>query len=606
MDTKPFSGRYEIKRELGKGGMGTIYEAVQLSLNRRVAIKSLHVSLSADTAFVARFQREARAMARLDHENIIRIHDVVAEDTANYIVMEFFDATDLKQRMQHQTRFAPADALAIVGQAADALAYAHCHGIIHRDIKPANIMVSRSGQVKIADFGIAAATDEISVTLTGSIMGTPKYMSPEQARGEPLDGRADLFSLGMVLYEMLSGQTPYQGFSQTAVNARLTSEEEFALGFPPSVPIPLQEMTRSLLRKSKEARPPNADHLAQWIKANAPTLFLGPLDETALTSAETVLMTDQTVPAQIGHSTAKKTRSRKAAVLVPPPRRSVLWIVASCAAMLLLVAGFLLYRPSVGDVPPEPQAPENPIGHPLPPPPPPPPPKNVPLAVSPSLQDVKAAKEAMAAQNDIAALRSVLLQLQHRVSEARGIADDVDSEQCAPSIYQKGVAAAAKGGKGVTAGDEETDRGNIAEAKKQYQGAQIAFKGALALFAQGAEAARNAIRPETDKKQVDALLNQWQQGFELLDFDRLNQTSQISPRQSDIVRQLFARYTTIRLTMDTPVIAGNEAAGKVATVTATIQEVVKPDGSAVVPGPGWSQISLTLHKKNCRWGVIAW
>ncbi len=115
MDKKVFSGRYEIKRELGKGGMGIIYEAVQLSLNRHVAIKSLHAQLSADTSFVARFQREARAMARLDHDNIIRIHDVVQEGDANYIVMEFFDATDLKQRLKNQGRFSPNEALAVIG-----------------------------------------------------------------------------------------------------------------------------------------------------------------------------------------------------------------------------------------------------------------------------------------------------------------------------------------------------------------------------------------------------------------------------------------------------------------------------------------------------------
>src|SRR3990172_3216161 len=247
--------------------MGVIYKAVHTTLNRQVAIKVLHPQYSGDPAFLKRFLREARAMARLDHENIIRVFYVAEDHGSHYIVMEFFPGKDLKQLLIEKGRLSPHEALSIALQVANALAYAHARGIIHRDIKLGNIMIDNSGRAKIADFGIAAATDEISVTATGQIIGTPEYMSPEQARGEQLDGRSDLYSLGMVIYETLVGKTPYEGISRMAIVGKLIYEqEEFALSFPEDVPLSLQELVRLLLKKQAGNRLPDANSLVLKIK----------------------------------------------------------------------------------------------------------------------------------------------------------------------------------------------------------------------------------------------------------------------------------------------------------------------------------------------------
>lgn len=213
--------------------MGIVYKAVHKSLNRTVALKVLHAQYTGDTSFVKRFQREARAMARLDHENVIRVYDVSEDQNAQYIVMEFFPGKDLKQVILEKGPLSLEQALSVALQMAEALAYAHAQGIVHRDIKPSNVMVDSRGKVKLADFGIAAATDEISVTATGQIIGTPEYMSPEQARGEAMDGRSDLYSLGIVLYEMLTGTTPFERLSRMSIIAKLIYEpQEFNLTFP--------------------------------------------------------------------------------------------------------------------------------------------------------------------------------------------------------------------------------------------------------------------------------------------------------------------------------------------------------------------------------------
>ncbi|VAX33253.1 Serine/threonine protein kinase PrkC, regulator of stationary phase [hydrothermal vent metagenome] len=255
MNKKTLSGKYELKREIGRGGMGVIYEALHGTLNRTVAIKVLHAQYTGDPAFLKRFQREARAMARLDHPNIIRVFDVGEDDGLHYIVMEYFFGKDLKEIVLERGIIPQQETLAIALQITRALSYAHAHGIIHRDIKPGNIMVNKAGLVKIADFGIAAATDEASVTLTGHVLGTPKYMSVEQARGENLDSRSDLYSLGMVVYEMLTGRTSFSGISEMAILGKLVYEKnEYDLTFQAHILPSIQNLVSTLLKKDKDER----------------------------------------------------------------------------------------------------------------------------------------------------------------------------------------------------------------------------------------------------------------------------------------------------------------------------------------------------------------
>jgi serine/threonine-protein kinase len=201
------------------------------------------------------------------------VFDVTEEAGVHSIVMEYFHGKDLKRLILEQGRFSAVDTIYVGAQVADGLAYAHAQGIVHRDIKPGNIMLNDRRRVKIADFGIAAATDEISVTATGQIIGTPEYMSPEQARGEPLDGRSDLYSLGMVLYEMLTGQTPFAGISRMAIVGKLVYEkDELVLSFPEDVTAGLRDLVRTLLKKQPGDRLPDASALLARFRALDPSL----------------------------------------------------------------------------------------------------------------------------------------------------------------------------------------------------------------------------------------------------------------------------------------------------------------------------------------------
>ncbi len=202
-------GNCQILEEIGSGGMATVYRAVQQPLGRAVAIKALKPSIAIDSQFAKRFEREAHFMASLQHENILHVHDFLKQDGSMYIVMEYIKGIDLFDLLERRRKL-PADVAAIIALAvARALDYAHFRGIIHRDVKPANVMISRQGEVKLMDFGIARDDTQRDLTETGTGLGTPSYMSPEQILGDKLDFRSDIFSLGIVLYQMVTGQKPF-------------------------------------------------------------------------------------------------------------------------------------------------------------------------------------------------------------------------------------------------------------------------------------------------------------------------------------------------------------------------------------------------------------
>src|SRR3989440_1810370 len=203
-------GRYRIVAELGRGAMGAVYRAVDPLIEREVAIKTLLDDLPAEilNEVRERFLREARSAGRLNHPNIVTIFDVGEDRAVAYIAMELLEGRSLQQIMRNQPRTPFAIAADIAAQVADALDHAQQYRIVHRDIKPANVMVAASGRCKLTDFGIAYVPTS-SMTQTGAALGSPKYMSPEQVAGVPVDGRADLFSLGVVLYEMLTGRNPF-------------------------------------------------------------------------------------------------------------------------------------------------------------------------------------------------------------------------------------------------------------------------------------------------------------------------------------------------------------------------------------------------------------
>ncbi|MBZ5583989.1 MAG: protein kinase [Acidobacteriia bacterium] len=221
-------GRYKIVRELGRGAMGVVYHAIDPNIGRPVAIKTIQLGgrkPEEQERLRERLFREARSAGTLSHPGIVTIYDVEQQGDLAYIAMEYVDGHTLDQLLAPDEAPQPEQIFSILGQTAAALDYAHEKGIIHRDIKPANIMIASGGAVKIADFGIAKITASEQFTMTGSIVGTPHYMSPEQVQGEPVDGRSDQFSLAVIAFEMLTGDKPYTGEHLTTVVYKIVAEQ---------------------------------------------------------------------------------------------------------------------------------------------------------------------------------------------------------------------------------------------------------------------------------------------------------------------------------------------------------------------------------------------
>nr|HMN29901.1 serine/threonine-protein kinase [Caldilineaceae bacterium] len=265
-------GKYEIVERLAQGGMAEVYKAFQPGVERLVVIKVLHDHLAESADFRTRFQREARAIGSLQHPHIVRIIDSDAENERYYMVMDYVEGGSLAEYIKERQRLPVEEALPIGGQVANALAYAHTCGIIHRDIKPSNILFVDDTQhrVVLADFGLARLCEEgaAHLTMTGAMVGTPTYMSPEAVRGEVCDGRADIFSLGVVLYELVTGKTPYVANTPYSMMMKMTNEP---LPSPrtlnPALPLPVEELLLKALAKSPEERFSSADELAQAIGA---------------------------------------------------------------------------------------------------------------------------------------------------------------------------------------------------------------------------------------------------------------------------------------------------------------------------------------------------
>jgi serine/threonine protein kinase len=251
-------GRYKIVRELGRGAMGVVYHAIDPNIGRPVAIKTIHLGARKPEEMDKlreRLFREARSAGILSHPGIVTIYDVEQQGELAYIAMEFVDGETLDQVLSQHAPIAPFKLINVLAQTAVALDYAHGKGIVHRDIKPANIMLARDGAAKITDFGIAKITASDQLTMTGAIVGTPHYMSPEQVQGHPVDGRSDQFSLAVIAYEALTGEKPYTGEHLTTVVYKIVTEDPPPPHrLNPSLSGPIDTVLRKALSKKPDAR----------------------------------------------------------------------------------------------------------------------------------------------------------------------------------------------------------------------------------------------------------------------------------------------------------------------------------------------------------------
>lgn len=368
-------GRYEILQELGRGAMGVVYKARDPNIDRLVAIKVISPEAGMDPAKAKelrdRFQREARAAGRLSHPNIVTIYDCSEVEGRAYIAMEFIEGQTLESLIHADHLFVVEDVAAIGNQVAQALDYAHQHGIVHRDIKPANIMLNTTGMVKVADFGIARIAEQ-SVTRTGLAVGTPNYMSPEQVAGQKVDGRSDQFSLAVMLYELLSGEKAFPGDSLTTVLYRIMQEEPIPLRrVNPGMSDSVDAVLRKAMSKNPANRYPRTADFGRdlMIVASGGTVAVSTaspsLDATTPDGVDTSkvagLKTQMRIPSPAGDGTLAMDAAPGAAS-ASPEKRKLPWpmIVGAGAVVVVLAVGSLVWlRPT--SPPPIVQQPPSPV-----------------------------------------------------------------------------------------------------------------------------------------------------------------------------------------------------------------------------------------------------
>jgi eukaryotic-like serine/threonine-protein kinase len=271
------AGRYELEEVVGHGGMSTVYKARDSLLERNVVLKVLHQQYSEDEQFVERFKREARSVAQLQHPNIVTVIDRGEEGGRQYIVFEYIDGENLKELVVRKGRLDVRTTLEVGLEIARGLSFAHEHGLVHRDVKPQNVLLNGDGGAKVTDFGIARSLDvEHSMTQTGTVLGTSNYIAPEQANGRPVDAQTDVYSLGIVLYEMLTGKVPFPGENFVAVAMKHIQEPSpSVLDARGDVPLRVAEMIDRALEKEREQRFATMDAFADEIEANLAELDRG-------------------------------------------------------------------------------------------------------------------------------------------------------------------------------------------------------------------------------------------------------------------------------------------------------------------------------------------
>ena len=321
-ERRTLAERYALGEVAGRGGMGIVYRASDLVLRRTVAVKVLSAALvEDDSTHVARFEREARAAAALAHPAVVAVYDTGADEATRFIVMEWVSGRSLATILHDRGPFEPAAAIEIAATVADALAAAHAAGIVHRDVKPANVMVAEDGAVKVLDFGIARALDATGLTHASSVLGSAPYMAPEQARGEPADERSDIYSLGCLLYALLTGHPPFKGELAAVVHQHVHLDPRPLREENRRVSPTLEALVMAMLAKSPQERPQSAALVRDRLQA-------------ALASSPTTATVGITATARL----PKSARSRRLGGAPPRIKRPRLLAGAALAGVLLIAA----------------------------------------------------------------------------------------------------------------------------------------------------------------------------------------------------------------------------------------------------------------------------
>lgn len=325
MSAEVIAGRYHLERRLGIGGMSTVQQAFDPRLERRVAVKLLAEHLAEDSNFVARFRREALSAARLVHPNIVQVFDFGLDEPTgqHFIVMELVDGPSCAQLLRDHGTLPVDEVLDVVGQACRGLDHAHRNGVVHRDVKPGNLLRSGDGVVKLADFGIAKATEQSSITQVGSVLGTAAYLAPEQARGEEAGPPADLYALGVVTYQLLSGRLPYEASSLSELALKQQREVPLPLDAAnPEIPPTLARAVARSLAIDADARYADAIAMAESLRAGVRGLE-PPAAEVADSATEATRMMTSREPVERTAATRVLPYDRPQATPSPMPAAPV-------------------------------------------------------------------------------------------------------------------------------------------------------------------------------------------------------------------------------------------------------------------------------------------
>ncbi len=333
-------GRYKVLRRLGSGGMADVYCAEDTHLGRRVAIKVLHRRFAQDQEFVERFRREAKSAAGLNHPNVVGVFDRGEHEGTYYIAMEFLEGRTLKDIVAAEAPLAQERVIDLGLQILQAAEFAHSHGVIHRDFKPHNVIVDDAGHAKVTDFGIARAGAS-EMTETGSIMGTAQYLSPEQAQGHAVTATSDVYSIGVMLYEMLAGRLPFEGDSAVAVALKHLSEPPAPIShWRPDVHPALEAVVMAALAKDPSQRWQSAQDLAGGLEAARGQIEAGSNgQDTADFAAIPIPVADETAPTELADTTPPMV----AAVAEPAEKRERRWPWYAIGLLVLALVGVLLY-----------------------------------------------------------------------------------------------------------------------------------------------------------------------------------------------------------------------------------------------------------------------